>query len=561
MSAAAPRFRSAAPLVDSKLQPPAPRPTMIQRSRLADQLVDVSGPPVVAVIAPPGYGKTTLLAQWAARETRPVAWLTIDDLDNDPAVLLSYLATALDRIQPIDDALLSDLGAPRQRILATAVPHLASELHRWERPAVIVLDDVHRIVDRTSLDALAMLLDHLPRGFRIAITGRSEPDLPFARLRAAGNLLEIGTGQLALTEPEIAAVVAADRHLLRPNDVRLLHARTEGWAAGIHLAALALARGETGVATTLGDVSGRDRYIAAYLRSELQRSVEPDDVAILTRTSILETVTPPVAEAVSGIPGAWGRLVAMAQKNLLIQEVGAAGSAYRYHNLLLDFLQGELDEREPGARPDLHRRAAAWFASAGEMDRAVEHAMASGDTDIAARLVTAATLPAFYGGRPSTVDRWIRSFTTPDFERHPPLAVIAGWLHLLNGRAEATDRMADIAERATFHGDPGRRLGVVRVPTGNAPRRHGPSRSGRRARERSAGSGHRAAGQPVADKRPVAPGVGPPARRPRRCGGRGVRGGDRDGSGLGRDRDGRRRDASADRDGAGGLGGGRGVLP
>ena len=250
MTAAAPRFRSALPLVEAKLRPPdaAARDHRARRGSSTRSWTS-AGPRVVAVIAPPGYGKTTLLAQWAAREPRPVAWLTLDDLDNDPAVLLSYLATAFDRIGPIDDAIRSGLGAPRQRILAIAVPRLASELHRWERPAVLVLDDAHRLVDRTALDALAALLDHLPPGFRVAIAGRTEPDLPLARLRAAGDLLEIGTGQLALTEEETAAVVAADGHPLRPEDVRTVHARTEGWAAGIHLAALALARGEDGAAT------------------------------------------------------------------------------------------------------------------------------------------------------------------------------------------------------------------------------------------------------------------------------------------------------------------------
>ena len=152
------------------------------------------------MIAPPGYGKTTLLAQWTARERRPVAWLTLDDLDNDPAVLLSYLAVAFDRIEPIDPSIRSALAAPRQRILATAVPRLASELHGWRQPGVLVLDDAHRLTDRTCLDALASLLDHLPPGFRVAIAGRSEPDLPLARLRAQRDLLEIGPNLLALDE-------------------------------------------------------------------------------------------------------------------------------------------------------------------------------------------------------------------------------------------------------------------------------------------------------------------------------------------------------------------------
>ncbi len=447
-------FRSAFPLVEDKLHPPMERRATVDRPRLVDLLLATDGPRVVALIAPPGYGKTTLLAQWQAREPRPVAWLTLDDLDNDPAAFLTYLAEAFNRIAPIDDAIRSGIAASRQRILGTAVPRLASELYRWDRPAVLILDDIHRLVDRTSLDALAALIDHLPAGFHVAVGGRREPGLPLARFRASGELLEIGTDLLALDEREAGDLADAEGHPLAPQEVRALHARTEGWAAGIHLAVLALERGEV-ESGSLSTVSGRDRYIAAYLRSELRRHLEPDDVAILTRTAILETVTQPIVEPVSGIPGAWARLVALARGNLLIQEVGPAGAAYRYHNLLRDFLQGELDEREPGARADLHRRAAASYASARELDRAVEHAMASGDADLAAQLVTAAALPTFYGGQPATVDRWMQRFDTPVFERHPPLAVIAAWMHLLNGRPDEADHMADLAERSTFAGVPG----------------------------------------------------------------------------------------------------------
>jgi LuxR family maltose regulon positive regulatory protein len=448
------RFQPAFPLVEAKLHPPTRRSTAIERPRLVDPLLAEAGPAVVAIVAPPGYGKTTLLAQWAEREPRPVAWLTLDDLDNDPGVLLSYLIAAFDRIGAIDDAIQSALLAPRQRILATAVPRLATELYRWERPAVLVLDDAHRLVDRTALDAVAALLDHLPPGFRVAIAGRSEPDLLFARLRAAGDLLEIGTSLLAMTEREAGAVADAEGHELTVEEARALNVRTEGWAAGIHLAALALARGEA-ESGSLSTVSGRDRYIAAYLRSEFRRHLEPDDVAVLARTSVLETITPPVAAAVSGIENAWGRLVAVSRRSLLIQDVGTAGPAYRYHNLLRDYLQGELDEREPGTRPALHRRAAAWYLAANDLDRAVQHALASGDVDLAAQLVTGATLPAFYGGHAATVDRWIRDLDPRAFEAHAPLAVLAAWMHLLNGRAEAADRMADIAEGATHAGPPG----------------------------------------------------------------------------------------------------------
>lgn len=453
MTTAAPALHSTFPVDEAKVRPPTRRRTTIDRARLLDILTDQGGPRVVALIAPPGYGKTTLLAQWFERESRPVAWLTLDDLDNDPAILLSYLAAALDRIGPIDEALRAAIAAPRQRILATAVPRLASELHRWGHSAVLILDDSHRLVDRTALDALAALLDHLPSSLRVAIAGRSEPDLQLARLRAAGDLVDLDTRLLSLDEQETAQVVAAEGYPLTPEEIRTLAVRTEGWVAGLHLAALALARGEP-QAQVMSTFSGRDRYIADYLRSEFERDLAQDDTAVLARTAILETVTPPLAEAVAGVEGAWQRIAAVARTNLFVQEVGADGDAYRYHTLLRDFLQGELDRREPGTRADLHRRAAAWYLTARDLDRSVEHALASGDADLAARFVTAAALPMYLGGHPGTLERWLQQFDVAAIERHPPLAVIAGWIHLLGGRAEAADRLADVAERSTFEGVP-----------------------------------------------------------------------------------------------------------
>jgi LuxR family maltose regulon positive regulatory protein len=454
MTKTANRFRLAFPLVDAKMQPPEERPGTIERPHLVRLLSARPGPPVVSIIAPPGYGKTTLLVQWARRERRDLAWLTIDDLDNDPAVLLSYLAAAFDRIEPVDNAFRTAVTAPRQRILATAVPLLASELHRWKRPGLLVLDDAHRLVDQTSLDALAMLIDHLPAGVRVAIAGRTEPALPFARLRAQRELLEIGPDLLALDAAEAGALVSAAGYALGDQEVRALTARTEGWAAGIYLTALGRDRRGTPAGRVAG-VPVHDGYVAAYLRSEVGRSIDDTDMAFLTRTSVLETISAPVAEAVTRMPGAEERLQSLAGGNLLIQDLGGAPPAYRYHTLLRDFLASELERREPMATPELHRRAASWFAAAGNPDSAIRHAMDGGHVDDAALLLLAAFVPTFYGGQPATLDGWLQDLPAPVFERHPPLAVIAAWIHLLNGRPDATDAMADLAERSSFDGDPG----------------------------------------------------------------------------------------------------------
>ena len=300
------RFRPSFPLVESKFRPLAAR-GMIPRTRLVARLADLGGPPVVSLVAPPGYGKTPVLAQWAVREARPVAWLTSDDLDNDPAVLVSYLAAALDRIAPVDPAIASGLFGTGESVLGSAVPRLASSLHGWERPAVLVIDDVHRLVAQTCLDALSLLLEHLPPGFRVAIAGRLEPGLPLDRLRTLGDLLELGRDDLALDDAEASDLLAAIGTPVAPSQVRIVNARTEGWAAGIYLAGLAWSHGprDPGRATT---VSGRDRYIADYLRSELALGLHAGDLAFLVETSILETVTPPIAEALTGTSDALARL-------------------------------------------------------------------------------------------------------------------------------------------------------------------------------------------------------------------------------------------------------------
>ena len=443
------------PPVQLKLLPPTRQPGIIDRPRLIALLGREPEKPIVTVFAPPGYGKTTLASEWMTRSRRSVAWLTLDDRDNDPAVLLSDLAAALATVGPVPDSLWPTITAPRGRMLAAALPRLLSGLALWERPALLILDDVHRIVDTTALDVLGGLANHWPRGFRILLTGRAAPDLPWARFRAHRELLEIGPDELALDEREVGALMEALGHRCSPEEIRGLTERTEGWAAAVYLASLAHERHPGTTAAVEIAVSGRDRFITEYIRSELIDGLATEDVKLLTRTSVLELVTPPLAEAVGQMPEAGRRLASLARRSLLIQTGEDAGATFRYHHLLREFLSAELARLEPGTEPELHMRAAAWYAAAGDASRAADHAFASGDPDAAADLATALSLPTFYGGQSATVDRWVQRFDAQTWERHPPLAVIAGWMHLLSGRAEEADRMADIVERSTFDQPPG----------------------------------------------------------------------------------------------------------
>jgi LuxR family transcriptional regulator, maltose regulon positive regulatory protein len=445
-------FQPSFPLVEAKFHRPVPHPSTVSRERLTRQLLAEPRPSTVAIVGPAGYGKTVLLADWAARETRDVAWLTLGDYDNEPSVFLAYVAAAIDRIGPIDPDIGSALVARGSRILAMAVPRLASELHRRRRPGLLVLDDVHRLVDRTCLDALAALLELLPPGFQVAIAARTAPDLPFGRLRANRQLLEIGRDQLAFDADETRTLAARTGCRLNREQAEALAERTEGWAAAIYLAALA--RGRLGPRVTQADdVSGREGYIADYLRSEL-RPISEDDMTFLTRTSILDELEPRLAEAVSGLPDAQERLVRLAHANLLIGEVAGPEITWRYHHLLQDHLRAELEAREPGSEPTLHRRAAAWYASAGRPELAIEHLIASGDADTAARHVEECLLRTYLRGHGDRLERWLVSFGDDLFERQPGLAVGAALVHALSGRPDAADHMADIVERATFDGVP-----------------------------------------------------------------------------------------------------------
>lgn len=439
--------------MEAKFRLPVPHESTVSRERLTGLLLAEPRPSTVAIVAPPGYGKTVLLAEWAARETRDVAWLTLGDYDNEPSVFLTYLASAFDRMEPIDPGVGGALTARRTRVLATAVPRLASELYRRQRPGVLILDDVHRLVDRTCLDALAALLELLPPGFQVAMAARTTPDLPLGRLRANRRLLEIGRDELAFDADETATLSARSGSRLSREQARALAERTEGWAAAIYLAALARGRGEIRAGDT-GNVSGRESYIEDYLRSELRPLLDDQDVKLLTRTSILDGVEPELAGVVAGVPDGRDRLRRLAGANLLIGEVSGPETSYRYHHLLRDHLRAELERREPGIEPELHGRAVAWYTEVGRPELAIEHAIASGDVDVAANLVEEATLRTYLQGHGDRLERWLATFDDAAFERRPCMAVGAALVHALSGRPETADHLADIVERSAFSGVP-----------------------------------------------------------------------------------------------------------
>ena len=289
-------FRPAFPVIESKFTAPPLRSGMVQRQRLLTQLLD-GGPAVVSLVAPPGYGKTTLLAQWAAAHRGPVSWITIDPSDNDASVLTSYLGASFNRVCPLTGDTAKSLSTSGRKILVSAVPRLVQELHRWTGQALIVLDDAHLLTDRMALDAISTIIDHLPEGFRMAVAGRHQPELPLARLAAHRQLVELGREELALDLTETSALLSAAGQNMSADEIGQLTARTEGWAVGVYLASAAMGRGRTDFGP-VSNFSGADPHVAAYLRTEFEDELEADDMTFLTRSVVLAQVSAAAAEAV-----------------------------------------------------------------------------------------------------------------------------------------------------------------------------------------------------------------------------------------------------------------------
>ena len=279
--------RLAFDLVASKLLRPLARPGAIGRSSLIDRLAQGDRRPIVSVVAPPGYGKTTLLSQWAEANGQAFAWVAVDERDNDAKVLLSYVAEALNAVEPVGQRVFDALASPGSSVPGSVVPRLGSAFSSMISPVVLVLDDVHLLRDTECRAALSVLADHVPAGSRLVLAGRAEPPLRIARLRAEGKITEIGASDLSLTAQEAASLLRSAGLSLGEDEVAELHRRTEGWPAGLYLAALYLREGGT-LGQAAAGFGGDDRFVAEYLESELLARLSQQQRAFLTRTAVLE---------------------------------------------------------------------------------------------------------------------------------------------------------------------------------------------------------------------------------------------------------------------------------
>jgi LuxR family maltose regulon positive regulatory protein len=439
-------------LFASKLRHPLMRPGTVSRSLLIDRLMRDDPGPIVSVVAPAGYGKTTLLSQWAERNGQAFAWVSVEEPDNDPRVLLTYIAKALDAVRPIDQRVFDALASPVSSVPGSVVPRLGAAFSSMSSPVVLVLDDVHTLHDPECRAAVSVLADHVPGGSRLVLAGRAEPPVRVARLRAEGRILEIGPDELSLTLQEASSLLRNAGVALGGEDVVELHRRTEGWPVGLYIAALAIQAGSPRSGAGLA-FTGEDIFMSDYLRSELLARISDAHALFLTRTSVLGRMSGPLCDAVLGLSGSAATLEELARSNLLLVPLDRRGQWYRYHHLFRDMLLAELEHREPEMVPALRRRAAGWCVRNGLPEEALEYSMAAGDAEAVAGLLEKQWLPAYRQGRITTVERWFGWLEERGgIEGHPMLAVLASLTFALTGRPADAERWADAIDRWQYGG-------------------------------------------------------------------------------------------------------------
>jgi LuxR family transcriptional regulator, maltose regulon positive regulatory protein len=436
--------------LESKFRAPPARAGIVARTTLVDRLT-AAREQVVSVVAPPGYGKTTLLAEMAERLSPRVAWLSCDDGDNDPVVLFTEMAYALNRIEPIDPAVFGALAAASGSGI-TFVRRFVSAIAGIPLPVTLVLDHTEAVTNKACRDVIAELALRLPVGWRFALASRVNSPLPTARLRAQGAVVEIGAADLAMDHEEASSLLKGAG--VRPGTIgtsQLLEL-TEGWAAGLYLAALAIRAGVRQGDLRAGFV-GDDRFIGDYLRSELLDQLSETEVTFLTRTSILDRMCGPLCDAILEQERSAQFLEELEGRNLLVVPLDRRREWYRYHHLLRELLQAELRRREPKLVPQLHSRAAAWHEANGTSEVAIEHARWANDLDRQARLVLELANPVWASGRVETVLHWmedLRGKTSAQY--YGAIAVHGALIFALHGQAGEAERWAAAAERASAEG-------------------------------------------------------------------------------------------------------------
>ena len=446
-------------LLETKLYVPKWRLGLVPRPRLIERLDQGAERKLTLVSAPAGFGKTTLLSEWLAAtpaSERAAGWVSLDQSDNDPEFFWSYFIRALQKVQSeVGESALSLLHSPQPPSIESVLTTLINEIDAIEddpstgagRGFVLVLDDYHVIDSQPIHSAIAFLLDHLPPQMHLVIASRSDPPLPLARLRGRGELTDLRASDLRFTPDEAAVFLNEVMGLdLTAGEVEALETRTEGWVAGLQLAALSM-QGREDIRGFIRAFAGDDRYIMDYLVEEvLQR--QPERVrSFLLQTSILDRLSGPLCDAVTAQEEGKGLLEALERDNLFVVPLDDKRQWYRYHHLFADVLHAHSMEEQPDRIPTLHRRASEWYEHNGLPADAIRHALAADDFERAAGLVELAWPAIHRSFEDATWLGWVKALPDGLVRARPVLSAGYAWALLVRGELEAADARLRDAER------------------------------------------------------------------------------------------------------------------
>ena len=433
-------------VIATKLFRPSIRQQSVERTRLHAELRQGLTLPLTLVVAPAGWGKSTLVADWLARDAVTAGWVSLDSGDNDPKRFWRYLLLAADQTgSAAGTAALRRLDAAGSDVLRDVLPVFVNELASAEGPLVVVLDDYHLVTSRQIHATVATLLDRSPPQLHLVLITRADPPLPLSRLRVRGDLAELRAENLRFSAGEAAEFFSSRLGpLLSEQDVLRLLARTEGWAAGLQLAALRL-RDRADPADFIDRLTGADWHIVNYLGEEVLASLSPEMREFLLVTSVLNRMCAPLCDALADRADSDSLISEIYRANLFLVPLDDEHRWFRYHHLFGGLLRHELARTAPGRPPVLHRRAAQWYADHGDTAEAISHAIASGDEALSGRLVAAHWRRPFNAGQLETVRMWLGALPAELVATNASLSAARVWVALDTGRLEEVGAALDAA--------------------------------------------------------------------------------------------------------------------